>query len=155
MYNLDVVGNDNFFVGEKGWLVHNSVCLTDIVRYKINPSITPWGGSRQSAIKRAWDQEQQLVLKTGLGSQNWSTAELKELATTGKISGYTGHHINNVATSPAWQGDPRNIVFLTNRTGGRPNEHLYGLEGHRGAFTNSTSGRLVDRLATMQMRLNP
>ena len=24
MYNLDVVGNDNFFVGEKGWLVHNA-----------------------------------------------------------------------------------------------------------------------------------
>ena len=24
MYNLDVLGNDNFFVGEKGWLVHNA-----------------------------------------------------------------------------------------------------------------------------------
>ena len=24
MYNLDVLGNDNFFVGEKSWLVHNS-----------------------------------------------------------------------------------------------------------------------------------
>ena len=24
MYNLDVVGNDNFFVGEKSWLVHNA-----------------------------------------------------------------------------------------------------------------------------------
>ena len=27
MYNLDVVGNDNFFVGEKGWLVHNTDLL--------------------------------------------------------------------------------------------------------------------------------
>ena len=26
MYNLDVVGNDNFFIGEKSWLVHNAEC---------------------------------------------------------------------------------------------------------------------------------
>ena len=24
MYNLDVLGNDNFFVGQKSWLVHNA-----------------------------------------------------------------------------------------------------------------------------------
>ena len=30
MYNLDVLGNDNFFVGEKGWLVHNC-SVTDYV----------------------------------------------------------------------------------------------------------------------------
>ena len=37
MYNLDVVGNDNFFVGEKGWLVHNAKngCLVVVDGYTV------------------------------------------------------------------------------------------------------------------------
>jgi len=32
MYNLEVEGNHDFFVGEKGWLVHNDSCPTLISR---------------------------------------------------------------------------------------------------------------------------
>ncbi|WP_338815833.1 hypothetical protein V9L05_24000 (plasmid) [Bernardetia sp. Wsw4-3y2] len=61
-------------------------------------------------------------------------------------AGYTGHHINNVADFPTWQGDPKNIIFLQNAN--HPSgidEHLLSNQGHRGAYTNQTNGRLIDR----------
>ena len=65
---------------------------------------------------------------------------------TGRVRGYTGHHINNAATAPAWEGDPRNIRFLSNGRAGLPNDHLYADQGHRGNWQNSTRGRLIDRM---------
>ena len=78
-----------------------------------------------------------------------------ELKTTGKVKGYTGHHINNAASAPEWEGDPRNIVFLTNSPNG--GEHKNGLQGHRNSqtettrkWTNPTTGRLIDRAEMMR-----
>lgn len=52
------------------------------------------------------------------------------------------------------QGDPRNIAFLQNGRNGTINEHLYSNQGHRGSWGNSSTGRLIDREATLQQRLN-
>ncbi|WP_080406839.1 hypothetical protein [Burkholderia ubonensis] len=73
----------------------------------------------------------------------WTPAQVDELLSPGKVSGYTGHHINNVESNPAWAGDPRNIVFLSNGPNG--GDHLNSLQGHRGNYQNATSGRLIDR----------
>jgi hypothetical protein len=152
MYNLTVGTVHTFFVGEGQWLVHNT-CLPDVVRYSIEDSPTPpLSGNRKTAISRAWVEEKTLVQYTGLGSQPWTRKEIQQLLHQGEVSGYTGHHINNVASSLDWQGDPRNIIFLRNgREGGR-NEHLYSFIGHNGNWKNS-SGLLIDRMKTLSNRL--
>jgi len=61
-------------------------------------------------------------LQAGYGTVDWTDAQKAELLSTGKVGGFTGHHINNAASSPAWQGDPRNIVFLSNGPSG--GDHL-------------------------------
>jgi hypothetical protein len=72
-----------------------------------------------------------------------SPEQIDELKSTGKVSGFTDHDINNVESNPAWAGDPRNIVFLSNGPSG--GDHLNSLQGHRGNYQNATSGRLIDR----------
>ena len=73
-------------------------------------------------------------------------------------AGYTGHHINSVengALGARWEGDPRNIVFLQNHE--HPsgiNEHVHSNQGHGGTTRNKTTGRLIDREATLKQRLN-
>jgi PAS domain-containing protein len=155
MYNLTVDVAHTFFVGDGQWLVHNICYESDVIRYEIRPELTPQAGSRQDAINRAWIQEQELVRQTGRGSQVWTQTETDELLRAGQVTGYTGHHINNARSQPhgpAWQGDPRNIVFLPNGRGTPANDHLYSPQGHRGSWQNSTSGRLVDRERTLQIR---
>jgi RHS repeat-associated protein len=115
------------------------------VTYPLHPTLTPQSGSYSSGIARAWAQEQGLVRATGNGTVNWTSAQRQELLQTGRVRGYTGHHINNAATAPAWEGDPRNIRFLSNGRANLPNDHLYSNQGHRGNWQNSTSGRLIDR----------
>lgn len=116
------------------------------VTYPLHPTLSPQSGSYSSGIARAWAQEQQLVRETGRGTVNWTSAQQQELLNTGRVRGYTGHHINNAATAPAWEGDPRNIRFLSNGRVGLPNDHLYADQGHRGNWQNSTRGRLIDRM---------
>jgi hypothetical protein len=99
-----------------------------------SPSIQ---NQRRKAVKKAWKQEQDLVNKTGRGTRNWTKPELQELKTTGKVKGYEGHHINNVANNPKLAGNPDNIKFVKGRK-----EHL---DEHGGSFQNSTSGPLIQR----------
>lgn len=77
---------------------------------------------------------------------------MQEVLQRGEIAGYTGQHINNVDDYPNWAGDPRNIVFLAHGRIGNPHEHLQALQGHRGHWARSTSGRLIDRQRTRQLR---
>ena len=119
-----------------------------LVRYK-KDKVTPLSGSYASGINRAWAEEKRLVQLTGGGTVNWTEEEKVELLSAGKVKGYTGHHINNAAAHPDWKGDPRNIVFLTNSPGG--GAHLNSSQGHRGAWSNSTSGRLIDRSEMVKM----
>lgn len=64
------------------------------------------------------------------------------------IQGTTLLIIKTVLLGNAWKGNPRNIRFLPNaKHVGEYNEHLYGERGHRGSYTNATTGRLIDRQA--------
>lgn len=142
----------------------------DLVRYPPRPELTAQPGARATAIHRAWAQEKMLVEATGRGTRNWTPAEIdlikntksKDLLSVMSRQGYTGHHINSVehgALGTKWRGDPRNIVFLENpdhpNSTNRPNahnEHHHSPQGHRGNTQNMSSGRLIDRMATMRCR---
>jgi hypothetical protein len=116
-----------------------------IITYKIRNGLRPLAGTRQTGIDRAWRLEKQLVEQTGKGTHAWTREQAIELLETGKVRGFTGHHINNVQAFPAWAGDPRNIRFLSNRP--RGGAHLRSNRGHRGNYQTPTSGRLMDRAA--------
>lgn len=92
--------------------------------------------ARQSAVRKAWKQEKEMVESIGQGTRDWSKKEMKELLENGKVKGYQGHHINNVKDHPSMAGDPNNIEFL-NKT-----EHL---DAHNGNYRNKTEGPLLDR----------
>lgn len=68
MYNFEVDDFHIYFVGESEIYVHN-LC-------------------RQTAVRRAWKHERELVAKTGKGSRNWNSKQKLELLRTGKVKGY-------------------------------------------------------------------
>lgn len=103
---------------------------------KVSESARAIKNARQSAVRKAWKQEQQMVLEKGYGTRNWTKGELKELKETGKVKGYQGHHINNVKDHPSMAGDPNNIEFLNK------SEHL---KAHDGNYRNKTEGALLNR----------
>lgn len=86
-----------------------------------------WDGyvrwARREGVIRGWEDETALVSETGEGTRNWSTREMQQLARDGKVSGYFGHHINNVAASPELASNPNNIIFF--RLGSIRNTGLY------------------------------
>lgn len=92
---------------------------------------------RRKAVRLAWEQERSLVRRTGQGTRDWNAAEMQELLSKGKVSGYKGHHINNVASAPGLAGDPNNIDFVDQA------EHM---ERHNGGRTRlPTRGGLMMR----------
>jgi len=127
LYNFEVDGNNNYYVAQGSGseigsfgLVHNACTAT----------------LRRRAVKEAWRQERELV-KAGGGSREWSTEQIDELLTKGKVKGFEGHHINNVQNYPDMAGNPNNIEFLTRE------EHL---SAHNGNWKNETHGDLIDRI---------
>ncbi len=91
---------------------------------------------RRKAVRKAWREERRMVRETGVGTREWTRSERKELLETGRVTGYEGHHINNVEHHPSLAGDPNNIEFVT------PAEHL---DRHNGNFHNPSSGELFSR----------
>ena len=90
---------------------------------------------RASAVRQAWKNEYNNVRSGGTGiSREWSSAEMNELLTTGRVKGYQGHHMKSVKGYPELAGDPTNIQFLTR------SEHL---AAHGGNWRNITHGRYV------------
>jgi len=77
-----------------------------------------------------------MVEKNGTGSRQWTDEEIEKLLEAGKVSGYQGHHVNNVADNPELAGNPSNIQFLT------PQEHF---EVHENNWQTATSGPLINR----------
>ena len=77
--------------------------------------------ARQTALRKAWKQEKEMIQNKGYGSREWTKSELKEIRETGRVKGYQGHHINNVKDHPTMAGDPNNVEFL-NKT-----EHMVAL----------------------------
>lgn len=102
-----------------------------VVRGAVNLAVNT---ARKNAVRLAWKAERELVRRTGSGTRAWTEAEIKELLETGKVAGYKGHHINNVASHPEMAGDPNNINFVRDHIG-----------AHDGNFRNPTSGPLVNR----------
>ncbi len=105
VYNMEVEDDHTYFVGgtDWGWAVwaHNA--------YKVSKAV------RDSAISAAWQQEADLVRRTGQGTRNWTAKQKQQLLDTGKVRGYLGHHISSVNDSPLLAGLPDNIQFLTFR----------------------------------------
>jgi RHS repeat-associated protein len=93
---------------------------------------------RNQAVREAWRQEAALVRRTGKGTREWEDKEIQELLRHGKVEGYEGHHINNVASRPDLAGEADNIEFLAK---GSHNDLHVGSGGHNAP----TSGSLIDR----------
>lgn len=109
-YNFEVAGFHTYYVGNTSLLVHNSC--------------------RGEAVKKAWKAEADNVRNGGSGiTRTWTASQQNELLSTGKVSGFVGHHIKNVSDHLNLAGDPNNIQFLT-RT-----EHL---AAHFGNWRNTT-----------------
>mgnify|MGYP001553923337 CR=1 FL=1 len=92
---------------------------------------------RQQAVRDAWKEEKELVEETGRGTRDWTKKEMAELKKTGRVKGYEGHHINNVANNKEMGGNPNNIKFVKGRQ-----EHL---KEHGGNWKKPTSGKLIER----------
>ena len=90
--------------------------------------------ARSSAVRKAWKNEVEQVMRTGKGTRDWTTDQIDELLTTGKVKGYVGHHMKSVKGYPELAGDPTNIQFLTRQ------EHLLA---HGGNWHNVTHGRYI------------
>jgi RHS repeat-associated protein len=125
--------------------------LTNSINESLNFSIAPsiqggnlqtnltrlFNNARSRGVAQAWREEAALVRRTGQGTRQWTVAERQELLQTGKVSGYDGHHINNVANNDLiMAADPNNVEFATGP------EHLLR---HSGNFSNPTSGPLLKR----------
>lgn len=91
---------------------------------------------RQSAVRKAWKEEKELVESGARPTREWTKVELKELKANGKIKGYKGHHINNVKHHPELAGNPNNVEFVNSK------EHL---QRHSGNYRNKTTGEMKNR----------
>lgn len=86
------------------------------------------------AILAAWNKEQELVQK-GKGTREWTPQQQKDILEKGKAyddngKAFEGQHMKSAEMYPEYQGEPRNIQFLTRA------EHL---EAHDGNWQNPTN----------------
>jgi len=91
---------------------------------------------RQAAVRQAWKEEREVVLRSGRGTRQWTEAEKQVLRKEGKVPGYEGHHVRNVYDHLLEAGNADNIRFFTK------SEHL---AEHAGDWRNMTTGPLVNR----------
>lgn len=86
------------------------------------------------AILAGWNKEQELVQK-GKGTREWTLKQQQDILEKGKAYdddgvAFQGQHMKSAEMYPEYQGDPRNIQFLTRE------EHL---EAHGGSWRNPTN----------------
>ena len=86
------------------------------------------------AIRIAWENEHKLV-SDGQGTRDWTPEQQRDILEYGKAyddegKAFHGQHMKSVAQYPNYQGDPRNIQFLTK------DEHF---EAHKGSWQNPTN----------------
>lgn len=96
------------------------------------------------AVREAWYAEKRLVLE-GKGTRDWTGEQQRSIAEKGKAYddrgfAFEGQHMKSVEASPEYQGDRRNIQFLTKQ------EHL---AAHCGNWQNHTNGYYDPVLKTM------
>ncbi len=87
------------------------------------------------AVAEAWKSERALLKAGKVGTVKWSGLERLQLRVFGRVSGYEGHHINNVAHNPYMASWKSNVRFM-NRA-----EHL---NAHGGNWRNPTHGNLQE-----------
>jgi hypothetical protein len=93
--------------------------------------------ARRTGVLRAWEDELALAQRTGQGSYPWNRSEINQLLSGTRVSGYQGHHINNVSSNPELASNPSNIQFMNQ------SDHL--MNGHGGSWNNPSSGPLITR----------
>lgn len=93
VYSFQIADYHTYYVSDNGVLVHNTC--------------------RGNAVRKAWQNEQELVRETGSGTRAWTAAQKTELLETGKVRGFVGHHMKSVKGFPDLAGAPSNIQFLT------------------------------------------
>lgn len=86
------------------------------------------------AILAAWNKEQELV-QEGKGTREWTPQQQQDILEKGKAyddngKAFEGQHMKSAEMYPEYQGDPKNIQFLTRA------EHL---EAHDGNWQNPTN----------------
>ena len=87
------------------------------------------------AVASAWLNEKQLVLE-GKGTRDWTPEQQSQILEKGKVydengRAFEGHHMKSVESYYDYQGDSRNIQFLSRV------EHL---DAHSGHTHNTTNG---------------
>ena len=87
------------------------------------------------AIALAWQNEQQLVSE-GKGTRDWTPEQQQDILKKGKAyddsgKAFQGHHMKSVEKFPEYQGEAKNIQFLSKT------EHL---SAHNGNYHNHTNG---------------
>ena len=141
VYNLEVHGHHIYQVTELGVLVHNAGLAKYRRRANGQFAMKPGPKSsknldsiRQSAVRKAWKEEQRRAIAKLRTSGTWNKAQLAELKKTGKVKGFVGHHMKSVSKYPKKAGDPKNIQFLS---------HADHLRAHGGHFNTPTHGRYI------------
>lgn len=86
------------------------------------------------AISIAWEEESNRV-REGKGTRDWTIEQQQDILERGKAydengKAFEGQHMRSVEKYPKYQGDPKNIQFLTR------SEHL---DAHDGSWTNYTN----------------
>ena len=87
------------------------------------------------AITEAWRNEQELV-RNGVGTRDWTPQQQQDILEKGRAydddgKAFEGHHMKSVERFPEYQGDCKNIQFLSRQ------EHI---SAHNGNFQNPTNG---------------
>jgi RHS repeat-associated protein len=81
---------------------------------KAIPSPQEMDAARRRGVSRAWAAERKLIAAGQPGTYAWTPAQRAEIIRTGRVSGFTGHHINTVAGNPIQMAEnPANIQFMT------------------------------------------
>ena len=92
----------------------------------------------RNAFAEAWEREAQRVAD-GRGTRQWTEREQLELLSTGRVSGYSVHHMKNKYHHPQWADKVENFQFLQNYfyASNPDNEHDMA---HRANLDGSTNG---------------
>lgn len=100
---------------------------------------------RRLGANLAWAEEAQLLRLTGRGTRAWSVQEIDELLRTGRVVGYTPHHINSAAAHH-WLASRSNNIEIVERW----LEHAFR---HGGDTTIPTYGPMINRQQSMILHL--
>ena len=92
----------------------------------------------RNAFAEAWEREAHRVAN-GQGTRQWTEREQLELLSTGKVVGYSVHHMKNMYKHPEWADKVENFQFLQNYFYARNPDNEHDI-AHRANPDGSTNG---------------